>query len=56
MHLLVCPPVPPAMYFCLIFQFWEQEKVLGTKSGKYSDYGMITVLFLTKKSRTSKDG
>ncbi|UYV66307.1 CNGB1 [Cordylochernes scorpioides] len=36
-------------------QFREQEKVTGGQSGEYGGCGIISVLFLAKKSRTSND-
>ncbi|KAG8279899.1 hypothetical protein J6590_094708 [Homalodisca vitripennis] len=36
-------------------QFWEQEKVTGARSGEYGGCGIISVLFLAKKSRASSD-
>ena len=44
------------LFFHRCLQFWEKrKKSTKAKSGEYCGWGMITVLFLTKNSRTSID-
>ncbi|KAG8307663.1 hypothetical protein J6590_016106 [Homalodisca vitripennis] len=48
-------PTALRRHFMGLFSFGNKNKSQGVRSGEYGGCGIISVLFLAKKSRTSSD-
>ena len=52
---LISSMLPKRRPFMVFFSFGNRKKSQGAKSGEYGGWGIITVLFLVKNSRTSSE-